>query len=306
MRIAIMGAGAIGGYVGARLAQAGEDVTLIARGAHLDAIKDRGLVVDSPLGAVDGMMIAATDRPLEVGPVDLVLFTVKLWDTDQAARSLAPLLGPATKVVTLQNGIDSVAAISRHVPARQVVGGVIYLFAVIDRPGVILNAGGVHTMILGAHGGDPHIARLAAALEDVPGLDAGLSSDIRRTTWQKFIRLVALSGSTALTRKPIGDVLGNDVTRAFFRSLLAEVVAVANADGQDFPVAEVEQGMAFADGLPPGFKASMLQDLERGHRLELPWLSARVCALARRHGLAVPANQAASWGLTLHQDGRRA
>lgn len=306
MKIAVMGAGAIGGYVGARLAQAGEDVTLIARGSHLAAIKQHGLSVDTPLGAVEGMVIPATDRPEEVGPVDLVLFTVKLWDTDQAARSLAPLLGPDTKVVTLQNGIDSVAAISRHVPAGQVVGGVIYLFAVIERPGVILNAGGVHSMIVGAHGGDPHIVQLAATLKDVPGLDVALSSDIRRTTWEKFIRLVAVSGSTALTRKPIGDVLRHDVTRAFFRSLLAEVVAVANADGQDFSDAHVEEGMAFADNLPPGFKASMLQDLERGHRLELPWLSARVCELAERHGLAVPANRAATWGLALHQNGQSA
>lgn len=307
MKIAVMGAGAIGAYVGARLAQAGEDVTLIARGAHLEAIRERGLAIDSPLGAVDGLKLAATGNPAEVGPVDLVLFTVKLWDTDSAAKAMAPLIGPQTRVVTVQNGIDSVAAISRHVPGHQVVGGVIYLFAVIDRPGVIRNSGGVHKLIAGVHGGDPQVATLVAALGRAPGIEGALSNDIRRTIWEKYFRLVALSASTALTRRPIGEVLGNEVTRGFFTALLEEVVvvAVANTDGQDFSAEDVQQAIAFFEGLPPGFRSSMLDDLERGNRLELPWLSSRVCELAERHGIAAPANHAARWGLLLHQDNQR-
>ena len=155
MKIAIMGAGAIGAYVGARLAQAGHHVSLIARGAHLNAIREHGLTIESPLGAINGLRIPATDDPWDIGVVDVVIFTVKLWDTEAAAKAMQPLIGPHTRVVTLQNGIDSVAAISRHVAKHQVVGGVIYLFAVIDRPGVIRNSGGVHKMIVGADNQNP-------------------------------------------------------------------------------------------------------------------------------------------------------
>ncbi len=303
MKVAVMGAGAMGGYLGARLAQSGADVSLIARGAHLETIRQNGLTIDSPLGSVDGLKLDATDSPEEIGEVDLVLFTVKLWDTDQAAQAIKPLIGPATRVITVQNGIDSVDAISAHVPAAHVVGGVIYLFAVISKPGVIENSGGVHRMIVGDQEGDPHIAALPGLLEEVPGIDLELSSNVRRTIWEKYIRLVALSAATALTRAPIGEVLGNEVTREFFTSLLEEAVAAANADGQDFTQDDVKAGLDFFDGLPPGFKASMLEDLERGNRLELPWLSSRLCELADKHGLDTPAHQAARWGLTLHQNG---
>ena len=305
MKIAVMGAGAMGGYLGARFAQAGANVSLIARGAHLDAIRKNGLTINSPLGSVEGLKLAATDTPQEIGEVDIVLFTVKLWDTDDAARALAPLVGPDTKVITVQNGIDSVDVISRHVPAAQVVGGVIYLFAVISKPGVIGNSGGVHRMIVSDHDGDRDIAALPEMLAQVPGIDLELTADARRTIWEKYIRLVALSAATALTREPIGAVLGNHVTRGFFRRLLEEAVAAANADGQSFTRDDVDAGVTFFDGLPHGFKASMLEDLERGNRLELPWLSSRLCELAERHGLDVPAHQAARWGLTLHQDGHR-
>jgi 2-dehydropantoate 2-reductase len=298
-----MGAGAIGAYVGARLTQAGEDVSFIARGAHLRAMQDRGLTIDSPLGSVDRLKVSATDDLRAVGPVDLVLFAVKMWDTDQAAENLAPLLAPHTRVVTVQNGIDSVADISRHVPHGQVVGGTIYLFAAIAEPGVIRNSGGVHNLIVGAADGDRQIAGLAAALDGGAGLNLALSQDISRDIWQKYIRLVALSGTTALTRRPLGDVLGNEATRGLFRSLLEEVVAVANAEGQDFSGRDVDDALHFFDGLPPAFKASMLQDLERGNRLELHWLSSRVCGLAERHGIDAPANQAVHWGLTLHAAG---
>lgn len=303
MKIAVMGAGAVGAYVGGRLAQSGNDVTLIARGAHLAALREKGLVIDSPLGAVDGLAISATDNPDEIGPVDIVLFAVKMWDTETAAQSLAPMLSPETRVVTLQNGIDSVDAISRHVGPDQVVGAVIYLGVAIASPGVIYNPGGTHQIILGDHNGDPGIAGFAAALEEAPAIGATISTNVRRTIWEKFIRLVALSASTALTRKCIGDVLGNPVTRSYFVALLEEVAAVANAEGQDFGQDDIDTGLAFFESLPPSFKASMLEDLENGRRLELPWLSSRVCELADAHGISVPANKAAHWGLTLHKDG---
>jgi len=305
MKIAIMGAGAIGAYVGARLVQAGHDVSLIARGDHLKAIQKNGLSIESPLGEVNGLPVPATDDPANIGMVDLVIFTVKLWDTEIAARAMQPLVGPRTRIVTLQNGIDSVAAISRHVAGDQVVGGVIYLFAVIDRPGVVRNSGGVRKLIVSADNANPIIAHLADALNQAPGIESLLSEDIRRTIWQKYIRLVPLSAAAALTRRPIGDIRDNITTRNFLLSLLQELVAVANSQGQDFPDKEVNEGMEFYDGLPQEFKPSMLQDVERGNHLELPWLSSRVCELGQLHGIATPANWAAKCGLCLLADRSR-
>lgn len=305
MKVAIMGAGAIGAYVGARLAQAGLDVALIARGDHLDAIRKNGLSVESPLGEVSGLRLVVDDNPSDIGTVDLVIFTVKLWDTETAAQAMQPLIGPHTRVVTLQNGIDSVATISKHVPGEQVVGGTIYLFAVIDRPGVIRNSGGVHKMIFGVDNGNPMLRQLAGALDRAPGIEGVLSDDIRQTIWQKYIRLVPLSAATALTRKSVGDVRSNAVTREFLQSLLEELVGVANAEGHNFADDQVSEGMAFYDGLPEEFKSSMLEDVERGNRLELPWLSSRVCELGKLHGIATPGNWAAKCGLHLLADGSR-
>ena len=304
MKVAIMGAGAIGAYVGARLVEAGEDVTFIARGAHLEALKGDGLTIESPLGSVEGLRVTATDDPKEAGQADIVIFAVKMWDTGAAAAALAPMIGANTRVVTLQNGIDSVDAIARHVPAQQVIGGVIYLGVVIERPGVISNPGGIHQIIVGEDGGSPEIGAFVASLVRAPGIDAATNPDIRKVIWQKFIRLVGLSASTALTRKAIGDVRSNRDTREYLHSVVEEVVTVARAEGLDFSESHAADEMAFFDGLPPSFHASMLDDLERGKRLELPWLSSRVCELADGHGIAVPANRAAHWALVLHKDGK--
>ncbi|WP_108879527.1 2-dehydropantoate 2-reductase [Anderseniella sp. Alg231-50] len=305
MKVAIMGAGAIGAYVGARLAQAGLDVALIARGQHLDAIRNDGLSVESPLGEVSGLDLTATDDPADIGIVDLVVFTVKLWDTEAAAQAMKPLIGPHTRVVTLQNGIDSVATISKHVAGDQVVGGTIYLFAVIDRPGVIRNSGGVHKMIFGADNGNSVMGQLSDALERAPGIDGVRSDDVSQVIWQKYIRLVPLSAATALTRKSVGDVRSDATTRKFLQSLLEELVSVAKAEGHGFAGDQVADGMAFYDGLPEQFKSSMLEDVERGNRLELPWLSARVCELGELHAIATPANWAAKCGLHLLAAGSR-
>ena len=154
MKIAVMGAGGVGAYVGARLQAEGEQVAFIARGAHLAAMQSDGLRIESPAGDVHLPVVNASDDPARIGAVDLVLFTVKLWDTEQAARVLAPLLGLHTRVVTLQNGIDSVEMISLYVPRTQVVGGVIYVSAVISRPGVITSPGGFHRIVVDAAGGN--------------------------------------------------------------------------------------------------------------------------------------------------------
>src|SRR4051794_25709130 len=163
MKIAIMGAGGVGAYVGARLQEAGEDVAYIARGAHLAAMQRDGLRIESDSGNLHLAQVKASDDPARIGVVDAVLFTVKLWDTEAAARALQPLLGAHTRVITLQNGIDSVAMIARHVPRAQVIGGSIYVSAVIARPGVISSVGAFHRIVVDVAGGDRIVAELCAA-----------------------------------------------------------------------------------------------------------------------------------------------
>jgi 2-dehydropantoate 2-reductase len=301
MRIAIMAAGGVGGYVGGRLAEAGEEVHFLARGAHLEALRQDGLRIDSPFGDAHLPGIHVTDDPAEIGPVDLVLFAVKLWDTKDAAASLNPLIGPETRVLTLQNGIDSIDMIAGHVERERIVGGVIYLGTVIDRPGVIRNTGGIKRLIADRRGG-PAIAAFVEACNRCVGLDAETTDDHPRAMWEKYVTLVAMSGSTGLTRRPAGDILKNPETRRFLRMLIEETIAVARARGIALPEG-FDDRMAWFDRLPPVFKASMLEDLERGRRLELPWLSSRIHGLGKELGITTPANSAVHYGLILHQEG---
>jgi 2-dehydropantoate 2-reductase len=302
MRIAIMAAGGVGGYVGGRLAEAGEEVHFLARGAHLEALRQDGLFIESPFGDAHLPDLHATDDPGEIGPVDLVLFAVKLWDTKDAAASLKPLIGPETRVLTLQNGIDSIDMIAGHIERERVVGGVIYLGTVIDRPGVIRNTGGIKRLIADRRGGAA-IEDFVAACNRCVGLDAELTDDHSRAMWEKYVTLVAMSGSTGLTRRPAGDILANPETRTFLRMLIEETIDIARARGIALPEDFAEERMAWFDGLPPVFKASMLEDLERGRRLELPWLSSRIHGLGKELGIATPANSAVHYGLILHQEG---
>ena len=303
MKIAVMGAGGIGGYVGGRLAAAGEDVHLIARGAHLAALRRDGLRIESPLGDLHLPTIHATDDPAAIGVADLVLFTVKLKDTDAAAAALAPMIGPDTRVVTLQNGVDSRAMIAGHVPARQIAAGVFYIGAHIKAPGVIHNAGGVHRIVVDALDGDEVIAGFVAAGDRAAGLEVVATDDGERAVWRKFIMLVALSGVTSLTRRPLGAVLAHPDTLDFLRRLIGEAIAVAGAEGHAFPPGDVDEIVGLVGKQPYEQKSSMLVDLENGKPLELPWLSGRVLALGRTHGIATPAHTAVWAALCTHVDG---
>lgn len=303
MRIAVMGAGAIGGYLGGRLAQAGHEVHLIARGAHLEAMRARGLRIESPHGDFATRDIGLAADPAEVGPVEAVIFAVKLADTDAAAAALAPLLGPETKVVTLQNGVDSRAMIARHVEPARIAAGIIYLGVRIREPGVIESPGGAHRMTVDALGGDATIAALAAAFEPAVAADMTLTDDAERTIWEKFVALAAFSGVTCLVRGPIGLVYAHAEALAFFRRLLEENLAVAAAEGRRFPDDHAERVIALFAGQPYGQRSSMLVDLEAGKPLELPWLSGRVAELARRHGIDAPANAAVVAALAPHAAG---
>ena len=304
MRIAIMAAGAVGGYFGARLAAAGEDVRFVARGKHLQAIRRRGLRIESPLGDLHLDDVEATDDPARIGAVDAVLFAVKLWDTETAGAACRKLIGPDTAVIDVQNGIDGYELLAPILGSGHAVGGVAYIGAVIAEPGVIRHSVDFARLAFGESDGGPS-ARLDAfqAACAGAGIDAFQSAEIERERWQKFVLLVGLSGATALTRHPIGPILEDDETRALFVALMAETVAVARAKGIALAAEYAADRLEFARSLPATMRASMLDDLERGNRLELDWLSGAVVRLGRALEIPTPANAAVYAGLRLHAGG---
>lgn len=303
MRIAIMGSGGVGAYVGARLQAAGEDVVFIARGAHLLALQQQGLAIEGPVHPLRLDKVEASEDPARVGPVDLIVFAVKLWDTEAAARALRPMIGPETRILTLQNGIDSVAMIRPHVGQAALRGGVIYVSAVIDRPGVIRSPGGLHHIVCDAGGGDPVMAGFRAACERATALEAKTTEAIDMVIWEKFIALASLSGTTSLLRANMGQILGHPETRALQRQLVDEVVTVGRAAGIAVRDELADEVMARLAAMPPGFRSSMSEDLERGKPLELRWLSGRVHELGLKHQVLTPGHSVVYRGLVLHEQG---
>lgn len=305
MRIAIMGSGGVGAYVGGRLRAAGEDVTFIARGAHLEAMRRDGLRIESPEHPVHVDHVVATGDPSTIGPVDLIIFAVKLWDTEVAATQLAPMIGPDTRVLTLQNGIDSVGMIARSVPQATVRGGVIYVSALIDRPGVIRSPGGLHVIVADAAGGDPVMAAFVAACAKADALDAKLTDAIHVVIWEKFIVLAALSAATSLLRASIGQIMEHPEARILQRQLLEEAVAVGRALGTVQRNDLVDEVMSKFAGMPYSFRSSMSEDLDRGKPLELRWLSGRLHYLGLEHGVPTPGHSVVYRALALYEDGKR-
>ena len=306
MRIAIMAAGAVGGYFGARMQAAGHDVFYIARGAHLDALRKNGLTLESTHhGNLYLPKVNATDKPAEVGPVDIVLFAVKLWDTEAAAEQALPLLGPDTRFITLQNGVDSYERIAPIVGAERAIAGVTYVVSVIDRPGVIKQTSVFQSIICGTIDGRPDATlQVFVDAAKAAGIDITLSPNIQRDRWQKFIFLSATSGATAVTRSTMGPILADPDTRALFRGIMAETFAVGRAKGVALDDDYVDQRMAFADAnTPASMKASMANDLDRGNRLELDWLAGRVKQLGRELNIPTPVNDTIYAALKLHRLG---
>ena len=293
MRVAIMGTGGVGGYFGARLARGGCEVTFIARGAHLAAIRKDGLKVESPLGDMHLADAQATDDPAAVGAVDLVLFGVKLWDTETAARATAPLVGADTAVISLQNGVRKDEILRAVLGERSVMGGACYIAAQIAAPGVIRHSGTLAKIIFGEYGGK-RSPRAEAILDACvrAGIDAQLSADIRRAIWEKFVFLASMSGVTSTMRMPIGPIRSNPQTRAFLHDALREAVAVARAEGVQLPADYADDRLAFGDSLPATMTSSMHNDLERGNRLEVEGLSGDVVARGRAAGVPTPVHRA--------------
>ncbi|QUQ72311.1 ketopantoate reductase family protein [Kutzneria sp. CA-103260] len=305
MRIAVMGTGGVGGYFGARLAAGGHDVAFIARGSQLDALRTKGLHVESPRGDLHLPEVTATDDPGTLDPVDLVLFGVKLWDTEAAAEQIRPLLRAGTAVVSFQNGVVKDEILSRVLGPEHVLGGVCYIAATIAEPGVIQHSGPMQKLVFGEYGGKstPRVEAFRDACVE-SGIDVEVSPRIERAVWEKFVFLVGLSGTTSLARTPIGPIRANDKSRAFLHDVMEEVVEVARASGVPLPGSYADDRMAFVDTVPATMTSSMHHDLERGNRLEVAWLSGDVVARARKLGVPAPANRAIADLLSVHAAGR--
>jgi 2-dehydropantoate 2-reductase len=289
MRIAIVGAGGIGGGYGAALAKAGEDVTFIARGTHLAAMKSQGLRVEGGRGETHVMPAQATDDPGTVGPVDVVLFCVKLWDVESAGQQIRPLVGKDTAVITLQNGIDAHERLIPLLGPRAVMPGVANISAVIAEPGVIRQTGTVMRMVFGELDGtkSPRGLALAAACAKA-GIDGVFSEAILTELWMKFILLASNASLMALTRLPIGKLRDDPDIAPYFIAAYEEVVAVGRASGIALPADAVDRTLNFNRNAPAHLMASMGADLLRGNRIELPWLGGKVIELGRKHGVPTP------------------
>jgi 2-dehydropantoate 2-reductase len=304
MRIAIVGSGGVGGYFGGRLAAAGTDVAFLARGAHLEALRARGLRIISPKGDVHIPEVTAESDPSAIGPVDVVFFAVKLYDTVGAVAMLPPLIGPDTIVVPFQNGVESVDTLTRAVGAAHTGGGVSYVSAVISEPGVITHTA-MDQLIFGEIDGrrSARLERLIAACKPA-GFQSTLSENITVDIWTKFVRLSVFSGMTAVTRSPLGVIVNDPELLEMLKAAVRESAAVARAKGVNVADGLDEQTAAAYKALPPNSKASMLEDLERGRRIELPWLSGAVVRLGEELGIPTPTHRFINAVLKPHISGR--
>lgn len=304
MRIAVMGAGGVGGYFGARLAQAGHEVSFVARGKHLEAIKAKGLALKSPLG--DAVLkVRAAEDPAALGPVDLVLFAVKLWDTETAAAQLRPLAQAGAFVIPFQNGVESIERVGKVLGAERVLGGAAYIAGRIGEPGVVVQVGTMARLRFGPV--LPAQRKVAVAFHQActdAKIDVELADDIVKVLWEKFVLLVALSAATTVTRKSIGVVRADPDMRWLFETCMRETWALGRKRGVKLADDLVEQTLKFADGLPTEMKASMLGDLEAGGKLEVPWLSGAVARMSAEAGMQAPANHAVFAALKPYLNGR--
>lgn len=289
MKILIMGSGGVGAYYGGLLARAGHDVTFVARGAHLQAIQNRGLIVQSVHGDFVVAPAQATDDPATVGPVDLVLFCVKTYDTETAAQAIRPVIGPHTLVLSLQNGIDAAERIGAVVGPEHVIGGATWLSSAIAEPGVIRQVSQFRRIVLGPMDGEVTPAMMAVyeALRET-GITVELSTEMPKVLWTKFVFIAGVSGIGSLTRLPMGEYRHVPETRRLIEGLMREVKAVAEGHGVMLDGDVVERSLAFMDGAAPGIKPSMQLDVEAGRRFELESMIGAIGRKGRAVGVPTP------------------
>ncbi len=292
MIFSILGSGAVGGYYGAKLVRAGHDVTFIARGAHLAAIRDRGLEIRSPaLGDFTVRARAEEDTSL-VGPVDVVIVAVKAYDNASALDLIAPMVGPNTTVLPLQNGVDSVDELAERLGQAPIVGGVTYIATALTAPGIIDQTGTHRRIVFGeVFGSPPRLTERIAALRDaLAGADiqAEAVADGRVPIWEKFIFLVSLAGFTGAARLPIGPILADDQIRRAFLDGCREIERLARAEGVPIAADIIERIGTYVDGIPKTMRSSLLIDLAQGKRIEVEQLQGSVVRRAARAGIPVP------------------
>lgn len=304
MRIAVIGAGGVGGPFGSALARAGVDVTFLARGPHLEAMRQDGLRVEGALGDFHLQPTQATDDPAEIGGVDFVLFTVKLWDVETAGAALKPLIEPHTAVVTLQNGIDAPERLGRVIGEDAVMGGVAVINAAIAGPGRITQMGEYQNLTFGEIDGSIS-GRGQALLEacEAAGIQARLSDNIVKDLWEKFVFLTSVAALTAASRQRMEYIRTDPDARATLQRLLAETAAVGRAAGVPLADDLAETRLQMIDGQNGESIASMAIDLLRGNRLELPWLAAKAVTLGKEKGVETPALQALTAALRPFENG---
>jgi 2-dehydropantoate 2-reductase len=295
VRIAVVGSGGVGGYFGGRLAASGADVVFLARGAHKDALLQRGLRIESPKGALHLPQVQVSDDAAKVGPVDVVMFAVKLYDVEAAVGLLPPLLGEgpgdASVVIPFQNGVETVDLLVRSVGRPHVAGGTATVSAVIAEPGVIRHTA-LDEIVFGELDG-ARSERLGRFLDacTLAGFKATLSLDIQVAIWTKFVRLAAFSAVTTWARCPIGTIRDDPELWDTWTAAVRETILVARAKGIALAEDIFEDSVARVQAMPAGTKSSMLEDLERGRPLELPWLSGAVVRLGREAGVDVPVHR---------------
>jgi 2-dehydropantoate 2-reductase len=304
LSIVVMGTGGVGGYFGGKLARAGESVTFVARGRHLEAIRREGLRIRSAAEGDVTVKADAVERLEGRPPADLVLFCVKSFDTEAALELVRPVVGPGTAVLSLQNGVDSAERIAAALGPGHALGGVAYVFAVVEAPGVIVHrfAGKI---VLGELDGrpTPRAERLRQALAGA-GIPAELTADIGRVLWEKYLFIAAQAGLTALTRCPTGVLRGVPETWRLYRAVLEEMAAVARAAGVGLRDDVVDTLMAEAARLAPDTRSSMASDLAQGRRLELEALHGHAVRLGARLGVPTPVTAVVYAALKPHVDGR--
>lgn len=292
MRVAVFGAGGVGGYFGGRLAQAGEEVVFIARGAHLNAMRKSGLIVDSIEGDFSVNPVEATDNPEDVGPVDAVLVAVKAWQVSEAAEAMRPLVGPDTFVVPLENGVDAPERLSAVLGADHVLGGLCRILSAVAEPGRIRHMG-IHPYVAFGEMDKKRSKRVEALLEAfsrVEGVQAEISNDIQADMWKKFLLISAFSGVGAVTRAPIGVVREQPQTRQMLMHTMEEIQQLAAAKDIDLPREAITKTMEFFDGLPYEGTASMQRDIAEGRPSELEAQNGAVVRMGKEIGVETPVN----------------
>jgi 2-dehydropantoate 2-reductase len=293
MRVAVLGAGAVGAYYGARLAEGGADVSLVARGRHLEALRRDGLTIVEPERTTTHRLLA-TDDPADIGPVDLVLFCVKSYDTEPAAGRLRPLLGRGTSVLSLQNGVDNEDRIAAAIGAQLVIGGAAYILGAVREPGIV-DAAGPRRIVIGELRPGPPTPRITAIAEvgERAGLRVDTVEDVRVAKWEKYTLLVAFSAMTAAVRLPIGAIRDSPAARAMLRAIMAEVWSVGRATGVPLPDDLVDRQMALLLSQADDATTSLYHDLVTGHRMELEALQGAAIRLGREAGVPTPSVEAA-------------